>query len=660
MIPNNVKQATVTGSLGDTEDFDLTVDLTALPHLMGLLTNLYSDEEMACIREYSTNAWDAHIDAGQTRAIEVTTPSAIAPFLKIKDYGVGMNKATIAKVYCKYGASTKREQVTTNGSMGIGGKAALAYSSQFTVIGIKNGIKTTVSVSRREDSTGVMRIISEEKTTEPNGTEIIIPTKASNDFVAKAEKFFQFWKPGTVLLNGVEPKNSLEKMTDRIYLYDGDDDVVVMGNVAYPIEHYKKISRAGKSVAAFVTMNGDDEVVFVPSREELNYNGITNNALMGLREEYNEALAKFIKDSISGASTYTEAFRLMRKYRNEYGATFTKDATYKGEAVLFDDIYTVDGGGNKVQARCTTYNPSRSRNAVYGGETLNMRILDEASLIITNYKAGGVSSAYKSRIKSYMAQNNIGYGYGSQVILVAGDTLPGGKWTEGFKTVSWKTVMAETKAERASSGGGFSYDGAYDVMDIKTGYYNVEHLDPKDEIVFFSRTDHYITHDIAKRINALKPGIKIVSARANRHAKLAREFPNAREFDWSYWHKQFAAEDFDKLTASDLEVAKIKTLYGNGYYSYRDDFGIDNAAAFKRVDKIDDPEYARVIRLKHSKGTDLGYAENDPRYVALANGWRKEKAIRFKDRYPLINWSSLPDATLNYVNMMYAANKKGN
>jgi hypothetical protein len=50
----------------------MTLDETALVHIMSVLTNLYSDPEKAIIREYATNAWDAHIEAGILRPIEIT------------------------------------------------------------------------------------------------------------------------------------------------------------------------------------------------------------------------------------------------------------------------------------------------------------------------------------------------------------------------------------------------------------------------------------------------------------------------------------------------------------------------------------------------------------------------------------------------------------
>src|SRR5271167_2884058 len=82
-------------------------DEDSLVHLMSLLTNAYTDPELAVVREYSTNARDSHIEAGQTRAIEVETPSALKPVLIIRDFGIGLSEQDIEEVYSLYGASTK-------------------------------------------------------------------------------------------------------------------------------------------------------------------------------------------------------------------------------------------------------------------------------------------------------------------------------------------------------------------------------------------------------------------------------------------------------------------------------------------------------------------------------------------------------------------------
>jgi hypothetical protein len=89
MIQNrSAADRTVEGNL---EGEDIKMGVADMAHILNVVTDLYSDRELACIREYSTNALDAHIEAGITSPIEVTTPSALSPFLTIRDYGVGLD-----------------------------------------------------------------------------------------------------------------------------------------------------------------------------------------------------------------------------------------------------------------------------------------------------------------------------------------------------------------------------------------------------------------------------------------------------------------------------------------------------------------------------------------------------------------------------------------
>jgi hypothetical protein len=63
-----VLNITETGSLSGIE-IPMEIDQDGLAHIIGLVTNLYSDVELAIIREYSTNAMDAHKDAGTTSVL---------------------------------------------------------------------------------------------------------------------------------------------------------------------------------------------------------------------------------------------------------------------------------------------------------------------------------------------------------------------------------------------------------------------------------------------------------------------------------------------------------------------------------------------------------------------------------------------------------------
>ena len=56
-----------------------------------MIDNLYSNKPLAIIREYITNAWDAHVDAGiSDKPIEITVPTMFRPTLCIRDFGNGL------------------------------------------------------------------------------------------------------------------------------------------------------------------------------------------------------------------------------------------------------------------------------------------------------------------------------------------------------------------------------------------------------------------------------------------------------------------------------------------------------------------------------------------------------------------------------------------
>ena len=662
MIPNNAKTATVTGNLGDTDDFEMKISAAATVHLMGLLTDLYSDEELACIREYSTNAWDSHIQAGVTRPIEVSTPTRLSPFLSIKDFGVGMDKATIRDVYSQYGESNKRTETTTNGSMGIGGKCGLAYSTQFTVIGIKDGMKTTVLVSRREDGSGVMSVLDESKTDEPNGVEIMIPAKAYNCFEEKAREFFQFWHKGTVLLNGSDPHVEMRKISDRIYLHEGHGDYIFMGNVPYPVSGGYSISGGvSNGVVAYVTMNGDDEVVFTPNREALIYNPITTNAISGLQEEFNEYFKDFLSSALDACKDHMEAYQKYNEFTRTYGRGILEGITYKGDDFIQDHLFVETDDGSHVNARCLNWKPNRSRNSVRG-ESMSITMLQNASVIITGYKgsSGGVSSDHKRRIKDWAVSNglSINGGYYSSVVLFKEDVLPGGVWTKHFQTYKWADIMKATRKERESSGTGFSYGEAYDVYNPDTNCYEVDTIDnPDAKVLYYTPASHYVPNDLAKRICEMDEDIVIVSATANRHGKLKRLYPNAEYIYVNKYMKEIGEQQFEELTDEDKETLLYRHMYEEYYYN--NDYGVSQIEAFRNVDSILDPEYADAVR-KYHRDIKLGdYISHSSSYVKFKAGLSNKGVIKFGELYPLMNWRDNAKATVEYINAMYTI-RKGN
>ena len=218
---------------------------------------MYGDPELAVIREIATNGRDATIEAGSDRPIEVQTPSQLSPFLKVRDFGCGLDVEAIRNVFSKYGASTKTQTNTQTGCLGIGSKSPLAYAPQFTVSSVKDGTRIEVIVSLNDEGAGQMVVVDTVATDEPNGTEVIVPAKRHNAIATKARNLFRYWPAGTVLLDG-EPVDGVEgevlsdkPATVRVETPDGGtrdvridkmvvrqehgESHIVMGGVPYPI-----------------------------------------------------------------------------------------------------------------------------------------------------------------------------------------------------------------------------------------------------------------------------------------------------------------------------------------------------------------------------------------------------------------------------------------
>src|SRR5688500_12467525 len=98
----------------------MTFDENAISHLMSVLTDLYSDPELAVIREYATNAWDSHISAGNTDPIQITLPNPMNPMFTIQDFGVGLSVDELTNHLTKYGWSSKRDNDDEVGMLGLG------------------------------------------------------------------------------------------------------------------------------------------------------------------------------------------------------------------------------------------------------------------------------------------------------------------------------------------------------------------------------------------------------------------------------------------------------------------------------------------------------------------------------------------------------------
>ena len=231
-----------------TESF-FSVKQENLAHIFSILRNsLYSDKAGAIIREYCTNAYDAHVDAGIPQTpIQIGCPSPLNTNLTIRDFGKGLSEEQIFDIYASYGESTKRNTNDQVGMMGLGSKSAFSYSDSFTIVSYNNGMQKNYLAYI--DDTGIGKVMKvEEKPSDETGIEIQVPVKRFECYLFENAIVdqLQFFDPKPIINAKYVQENLNAKKFDVQVSGEGyniikshQQNYVVMGNVKYPFDASK-------------------------------------------------------------------------------------------------------------------------------------------------------------------------------------------------------------------------------------------------------------------------------------------------------------------------------------------------------------------------------------------------------------------------------------
>jgi Histidine kinase-, DNA gyrase B-, and HSP90-like ATPase len=657
----------VTGTL-DGRVIEMTLNPGAARHLMGVLTGQYSDPELASVREISTNAFDAHIEAGQTRPIEVETPNDLHTFLTIRDFGTGLSADDIEEIYSSFGASTKRDSNEFNGCLGIGCKAPLAYAQQFTLTSVKDGWRIQVSISKNAEGGGTMTVVHEgEDKISPNGTEIQIPCRRYNEIKAKAERLFSYWPEGSVLLDGVAPKRfEGRELAPGIFMVHtggyGAKSTIVMGNVPYPAE-IKHGLQSGWNIVAYVGMG---DVEFAPSRESLVVtHQDTIDTLERIQTTCQEAYVGYIQTQIDACDDPIEAL----KASYDLGGILPRSAleaeyTWRGEKMprsmrqqgklvhvpLPEGFY---GPPKPVMTYPRFVTVRNASSKLSGHDTPDSWLAEhwQHTLFFEGYDRMSFTAGQRKKIDQYLHDTS-SYGFTYFVLI---DQVPTEflKWIPTKNFASWEDVAA-IKLERAAYHSSGRIPGSYDLWKIQGGNYLWQSGIPSDEIDADEPIYYCLTEGEERLRDVLvsaEPDCTLVVFNHTRENKFKRTFPEAKHA------RTVVQTSFDawkaKIKRSDLEALRVQDCRDETYFQALD------------VDRVDDPEIKRAIRateidltwLKNGRTLYNNFFFNEVSALLTAPDWTNPLLP-----YPLIGDSydrrnllrQNPDHIYMYLNAVYA------
>lgn len=348
-----------------------------LVYIFDILRNkLYSDKIIAVIREYCTNAMDAHVELGkEDLPILVTLPTAFSPEFRVRDYGEGLSEQDIREVYCMYGRSTKRNSNDFTGQLGLGSKSGFSYGDNFMVVSYRGNKKTTYNAYIDETRLGSIAKLSEEDISpSETGIEIIIPVKSSDvrEFSRKAGKTLRNFVVTPKIINGSEVNLEKSKIIlegkgwrhvdDPSENYYRRTSYAVMGNIGYPVDtssinftdeekHISDMLRAG-----FEIDFGIGELNIGANRESLEYDKYTQINIKKRCEEIISDIKKKMEDQIKSSTGLIEALKKAEKlvFRGRLSSIFGKDYVEWNGITLKSEHLHLDNNARFDKSKCDT------------------------------------------------------------------------------------------------------------------------------------------------------------------------------------------------------------------------------------------------------------------------------------------------------------------
>ena len=321
-------------------------------HIFGILRNqLYSNKPLAIIREYCTNAFDAHIDAGiPSRPIEISFPTAFKNSLTIRDFGKGLSESQVYDIFVSYGESTKRGTNEQVGMLGLGSKSAFCYVNDFTITSYHDGTKSVYLAYIDETNIGKISKIAEEATSETGlAIDIVVKTIDLSQFREVAGSFLAEFNPQPIVKNDDRVVDMLQREVEKSFIVSTENyaihswgfnqkSCVRMGNVNYPfhIDDLGLASDEYKSVECFRNLKVKlyapiGSVVPSASRESLEMNAKTKQFIFNALKGIHSTVKGQIDERLSQCKSFYQ-FALEYENTSQIRDVFNLISIYGGKA----------------------------------------------------------------------------------------------------------------------------------------------------------------------------------------------------------------------------------------------------------------------------------------------------------------------------------------
>lgn len=227
-----------------------------------------------------------------------------------QDYGVGISKYRMDNIMSKFLASTKEKDPNAIGHFGLGSKAPFAYTNQYTIESVYNGVKRTW-LFLKDQTKFDYSLLLEEEVLDRNQTRVIIPITDATSWLTEIKTTLACFR-GVIFQHDLtnyyskskarEVENFLSQPlveTDSFFYKKDINNCIALDQVLYPLPN-EIIS----TVFPFILKFGLDEgLTPVPSRESIIIN---ETSIATIKKRLNECLEELKK--------YTVPFETLHSY----------------------------------------------------------------------------------------------------------------------------------------------------------------------------------------------------------------------------------------------------------------------------------------------------------------------------------------------------------
>ena len=381
MILKEQKLLETEGNFDTEDEIQIEVAKDEANKLFSILLENYKNARASMIREYVSNAWDAHKEVNSDEPVIVKIDKDDGGwFLEIIDKGVGMTSKFVRKIFSQLLKSTKGNSNEQIGSFGIGSKSGLAYTSQFMLETIKDNIKNSYLIYR--ESTGLPKILPTEEiaSEEKSGTTIKIylktepvqgnyswQTRTEQDLIAETcskeltffdNVIFNFHYSINHYANEYNEGKIIEGKTFkwRTSCQYSSEMHIIIGKVAYPID-WKELSLSSINIPVGIKFEIGELMVNM-TREMITYSDEAKELIRNRIEECKKELIEIYNNKNQPIENLINYIKELYKHRRERTFKIEFDVNSDNQEETYDlDISYLKNSLNPVKLACIQHLP---------------------------------------------------------------------------------------------------------------------------------------------------------------------------------------------------------------------------------------------------------------------------------------------------------------